>query len=365
MSDTMLQSEPRPSLATPWSKVSPKLRNAIIIGSTLPVLLALSYMVLTDTPFIVVLFTVFLPLQILGGAFAGFVGHGPRGMLDGLLVVMTYFLGGFVLVMLVSVLVSVVIAGAEVISPHFIFQNGKYVGPTTDLSYGGLGHSIVGTLLIVLFTSAITVPLGIATAVYITETQGRSRGLVQTLLQAMAGLPSVVSGLFIFSMLILSGVTSYAGFAGSLALVPLMLPTVARVAEESLRLVPRDLRNGALALGAPSWRAFFMVTLPAAKSGIVTAILLGVARIVGETAPLLLTIFTNNGTNLNLFEGGMSSLPTYLFLNLNEGTSGSTARAWGSALAIMIVVGILFAAARLASRNRPGVKSKPEKKKGK
>lgn len=108
-----------------------------------------------------------------------------------------------------------------------------------------------------------------------------------------------------------------------------------------------------------------MVTLPAAKSGMVTAILLGVARIVGETAPLLLTIFTNNGTNLNLFEGGMSSLPTYLFLNLNEGTSGSTARAWGSALAIMIVVGILFAAARLASRNRPGVKSKPEKKKGK
>jgi phosphate transport system permease protein len=178
----------------------------------------------------------------------------------------------------------------------------------------------------------------------------------------MAGLPSVVAGLFIFSMLIISGVTSYAGFAGSLALVPLMLPTVARVAEESLRLVPRELRNGALALGAPSWRAFFMVTLPAAKSGMVTAVLLGVARVVGETAPLLLTIFTNNGTNLNMFEGGMSALPTFLFLNLNEGTSGSTARAWGAALAIMIVVLILFASARFASRPASLTKKKRIKK---
>jgi phosphate transport system permease protein len=358
MSLTKIEPVARPKNATPWSKTPANQKLAIVLGSTIPALVSLGYLFATGAPFIVVLFTFFLPLQILGGAYAGFVAHGKRGILDGLLVVITYFLGGFVLVMLSSVLISVIITGSEAMSPHFFLQNGKYVGPTTDLSYGGLGHSIVGTLLIVLLTSVITVPLGIATAVYITETQGRSRGLVQTLLQAMAGLPSVVAGLFIFSMLIISGVTSYAGFAGSLALVPLMLPTVARVAEESLRLVPRDLRNGALALGAPSWRAFFMVTLPAAKSGMVTAILLGVARIVGETAPLLLTIFTSNSTNLNMFEGGMSALPTYLFLNLNEGTSGSTARAWGAALAIMIVVLILFAAARYVSRPKSLTKKK-------
>ena len=361
MSLTRTEPVERPKSAAPWSKTPPRIRTAIAIASIVPASISLAYLFVTGTPFIVALFTVFLPLQIIGGAYAGYVAHGARGILDGLLVVMTYFLGGFVLVMLSSVLISVVVTGSEAMSPHFFLQNGKYVGPTTDLSYGGLGHSIVGTLMIVALTSVITVPLGIATAVYITETQGKSRGLVQTLLQAMAGLPSVVAGLFIFSMLIISGVTSYAGFAGSLALVPLMLPTVARVAEESLRLVPRDLRNGALALGAPSWRAFFMVTLPAAKSGMVTAVLLGVARIVGETAPLLLTIFTNNGTNLNMFEGGMSALPSYLFLNLNEGTSGSTARAWGAALAIMIVVLILFASARYASR--PASLSKKKRKK--
>jgi len=362
MSQLRIEPVARPKSASPWSKTPPRIRLAIALASLVPAAISLAYLLVSGTPFIVTLFTVFLPLQILGGAYAGYVAHGARGILDGLLVVMTYFLGGFVLVMLSSVLISVVVTGSEVLSPHFFLQNGKYVGPTTDLSYGGLGHSIVGTLLIVLLTSVITVPLGIATAVYITETQGKSRGLVQTLLQAMAGLPSVVAGLFIFSMLIISGVTSYAGFAGSLALVPLMLPTVARVAEESLRLVPRELRNGALALGAPSWRAFFMVTLPAAKSGMVTAILLGVARIVGETAPLLLTIFTNNGTNLNMFEGGMSALPTFLFLNLNEGTSGSTARAWGAALAIMIVVLILFASARFASRPASLTKKKRTKK---
>jgi phosphate transport system permease protein len=212
--------------------------------------------------------------------------------------------------------------------------------------------------MIVAFTTAITIPLGISTAVYITETEGKSRGLIRTLLQAMSGLPSVVAGLFIYSMFIATGVSSYAGYAGSLALVPLMLPTVARVAEESLRLVPKELRNGALALGAPAWRAFFMVTLPAAKSGIITAVLLGIARIIGETAPLLLTIFSNNATNLNMFQGGMASLPTYLFLNLSFGTDGSVARAWGAAATIMIVVAIIFSAARIVSSPKKARKAK-------
>ena len=339
----------RPKTAEPWKAFSGRVKLAIALSSVLPAAFALVYMFLSASPFIVVLFTVFLPLQIIAASITAYLAHGRRGILDGLLVVVTIFLSVFVLVMLLSVVWSVIQIGSQAISPHFFYQNNKYVGPTTDLSYGGLGHSIVGTLLVVAFTTIITVPLGITTAVYITETEGKSRGLIRTLLQAMSGLPSVVAGLFIYSMLIASAFTSYAGYAGSLALVPLMLPTVSRVTEEALRLVPRELRNGALALGAPAWRAFFMVTLPAAKSGVITAILLGIARVIGETAPLLLTIFSNNGTNWNPFSGGMSSLPTYLFLNLSFGTDGSVARAWGAALTILIVVGIIFTAARVVS----------------
>ncbi|MEY3561509.1 MAG: phosphate transporter permease PstA [Actinomycetota bacterium] len=346
----------RPKQATPWSKVSSGLRSAIIAGSTLPLILASLVFITSGWDFIVVLLLVFLPLQVVGAGFAGYYGFGKRGILDGLLVVMTLFMTFFVLVLLISVLWSVVQGGFQAMSPHFFYQNNRYVAPTSDLSFGGVGHSILGTLLIVGLTTLITVPLGVLTAVYITETQGKSRGFIRTLLQAMSGLPSVVSGLFIYAALIASGFTQFVGYAGSLALVPLMLPTVARVAEESLRLVPKELRNGALALGAPSYKAFLMVTLPAARSGIVTAMLLGIARVIGETAPLLLTTFNANSTNVNILEGGMSTLPTYVYQNLNLGYDYALDRAWGAALVIMILVGIVFAAARLASNSTPSAK---------
>jgi phosphate transport system permease protein len=174
----------------------------------------------------------------------------------------------------------------------------------------------------------------------------------------MAGLPSVVAGLFIYSMFIVTGISQYAGWLGAFALVPLMLPTISRVTEESLKLVPQDLRNGALGLGASSWKAFFQVTLPAAKSGVVTAILLGVARVVGETAPLLLTVFPIAGTNFNVFSGGMATLPTYIYRFVALGFDTAIARAWGAALVLMIVVGILFGFARYISRPKSLKKKK-------
>jgi phosphate transport system permease protein len=137
-----------------------------------------------------------------------------------------------------------------------------------------------------------------------------------------------------------------------------MLPTVARVAEEALRLVPTELRNGALGLGASAWSTFSQVTLPAAKSGLVTAILLGVARIVGETAPLILTTALANKTSFNVIEGGISTLPTYLYTYVALGYDTSIQRAWGAALVLLIVVGILFAAARLASAGKKAKKRK-------
>jgi phosphate transport system permease protein len=348
----------RPGKAAPWSKMSSESKILIAAACVLPALVFVALLNLWKLDFMAALLLAFLPLQVIASAAVGLKIFGKRGILDGLLVVITIFLGSFVFVLLVSVLWSVVQAGFAALSPQFIFQNNVYVTPTTGLEIGGVGHAIIGTLLVVGLTTVITVPLGLATAVYLTETRGKSRGLIRTLLQAMSGLPSVVTGLFIYSMLIVSGFTAYAGWAGSLALIPLMLPTISRVAEESLRLVPLELRNGALGLGAPAWRAFLMVTLPAAKSGLVTAVLLGVARVIGETAPLLLTTFAANNTSFNMFEGGLATLPTYLYGYVGMGYDTSLQRAWGAAFVLLLLVGILFTAARIASKSKTAKKRK-------
>jgi phosphate transport system permease protein len=329
-----------------------------ITASVVPILIAAaSWFVGGLDPIVSILF-VLLPLLIISIGSVGFILKGRRGIPDAILIVMTIFLGTFVMVLLMSVVWSLIEAGFSALSPQFIYQNNTYVTPTDSLEFGGVGHAILGTLLVVGLSTIITVPLGVATGVYLTETRSGGRGFVRVILQAMAGLPSVVAGLFVYSMLIVTGVTQYAGWLGALALVPLMLPTVSRVTEESLKLVPQELRNGALGLGASAWKAFFQVTLPAAKSGVVTAILLGVARVVGETAPLLLTVFPIAGTNLNLLSGGMATLPTYIYRFVALGFDTSIARAWGAALVLMILVGVLFGLARYISRPKSLKKKK-------
>jgi phosphate transport system permease protein len=329
-----------------------------IIASVTPILIAAAAWYFGGVNLIVAVLFILLPLLLISTGIVGFILKGKRGVPDAALVVMTIFLGTFVMVLLLSVVWSLVEAGFASLSPHFIYQNSNYVTPSDGLEFGGVGHAIVGTLLVVGLSTIITVPLGVATGVYLTETRANGRGFVRVILQAMSGLPSVVAGLFIYSMFIVTGISEYAGWLGALALVPLMLPTVSRVTEESLKLVPQELRNGALGLGASSWKAFFQVTLPAAKSGVVTAILLGVARVVGETAPLLLTVFPISGTNFNLFAGGMATLPTYVYRFVSLGFDTAVARAWGAALVLMILVGILFGLARYISRPKSLKKKK-------
>ena len=329
-----------------------------IIGSVAPIAVALYAWLIAGVDPIVVVLIVLLPLLLISIGTVGFILKGKRGVPDAFLIVMTFYLGTFVMVLLISVVWSLIEAGFSALSPHFIYQNNTYVTPTDGLEFGGVGHAIIGTLLVVGLSTIITVPLGLATGVYLTETRSNGRGFVRVILQAMAGLPSVVAGLFIYSVFIVTGISQYAGWLGALALVPLMLPTISRVTEESLKLVPQELRNGALGLGASSWKAFFQVTLPAAKSGVVTAILLGVARVVGETAPLLLTVFPIAGTNLNLLSGGMATLPTYIYRFVALGFDTSVARAWGAALVLMILVGILFGLARYISRPKSIKKKK-------
>ena len=295
---------------------------------------------------------IFLPLQIIASVSVGQFIYGKKGRGDALLVIFTIFFSTLVGVLLISVMFSVVVNGLRAMSPQFFGQNNHYIASTTSLEYGGVGHAILGTILIVGLTTIFTIPLGILIAIYLTETRGRLRGTVRTLVQAISGLPSVVSGLFIYAFLISPtfgshGLTQQAGWVGALALFPLMLPTVARIAEEALRLVPQELRNGAYALGGPAFKTFWQVTLPAAKSGLVTAALLGVARIIGETAPLILTTAPSNDTNLNPFVGQIATLPTYLYSFINQVQATSQQRAWGAALVILILVFVLFTLARL------------------
>jgi phosphate transport system permease protein len=349
---------PRPASFAPWRQTTSQAKILSLVSSVIPGLIFAAALAVTNVDFMAGLLLIFLPLQIISTGLVGLKLFGKRGILDALLIVFTLFLGSFVLVLLVSVLWSVVQAGFAAVSPHFIYQNDVYVTPTTGLEIGGVGHAVIGTLLVVGLTTIITVPLAVATAVYLTETRGKSRGLIRVLLQAMSGLPSVVTGLFIYSMLIVTGFTSYAGWTGSLALIPLMLPTISRVAEEALRLVPTDLRNGAIGLGASAWNAFSMVTLPAAKSGLVTAVLLGIARVVGETAPLLLTTSLANKTSFNMVEGGLSTLPTYIYGYISLGYDTSIQRAWGAALVLLMLVGVLFTAARVISNSKKSKKGK-------
>jgi phosphate transport system permease protein len=352
-----LSSKSRPT-RSPWETPNPSRVAKITAASLIPAGVTIALTILFGIDPAIALTLIFVPLQIVFAIAVGRNVAGRKGQGDAVLMFTSVFFTVLVAVLLVSLLWSIVSQGFAAMSWHFIYQNNVYIDPTTSLEFGGVGHAIVGTLLIVGLTTIVTVPLGILIAVYLIETRDKGRSSVRTLVQAMSGLPSVVSGLFVYSMLIVSGVTSYAGWAGSLALLPLMLPTVARTAEEALRLVPVEIRNGALALGSPSFRAFWQVTLPAARSGIITAVILGVARIIGETAPLLLTTFAAKNTNFNVFNGPISSLPTYLYQFVSNGYDTSTQRAWGAALVIMILVAILFTATRIIAGDRKRTKKK-------
>lgn len=351
------QSRPKVS---PWEVRNPTRIRDLVLASVLPALFAVAITLSFSIDGAIALLLIFLPIQILSAGFVGFKIFGRKGIADSMLLIFTIFFSTLVGVLLLSVLYSVVTEGFKAMSPQFFYQNNVYISETTSLEYGGVGHAVLGTFIIVGITTIVTVPLGIALAVYLTETTSKARGPVRILVQAMSGLPSVVAGLFVYAALVTSGFSRYAGWLGSLALIPLMLPTVTRVAEEGLRLVPVELRNGALALGAPAYRAFFMVTLPAAKSGIITAFLLGVARIIGETAPLLLTVNFANNTVLNPLES-MASLPTYIYQNLQAANDTSLQRAWGAAFVVLIFVAIIFSAARAATRTRTVKIKKVEK----
>jgi phosphate transport system permease protein len=216
---------------------------------------------------------------------------------------------------------------------------------------GGIKSAILGTIVIVALASAISIPIGIGVAVWLVE-YGKNGWFAQTVrffVDVLTGVPSILFGLFIYIVLIIGTGSTYAGYKGSLALSLLMLPIVIRSAEVVLLLVPSALRESALALGAPRWRVIANVILPTALPGMVTGMLLAVARAAGETAPLLFTAAYTQKTNFDLGEF-MNSLPVQIYKDVTSPTTAVVDRAWGAALTLVAMVLILNLLARLISR---------------
>lgn len=337
----------------PWSKRPRSFWVATFLGTAIPIAIVAALYFTTDIAAPLLLIVFYFPLQLIGAGIAGFVVKGKHAVLDSGIIV--FAIGSTILsgVVLGSLLLTIIIRGIEAMRPSFIFQNNVYISPSTPLEYGGIGHAILGTFLIVGIATIISVPLGIATAVYVTEIRGRAVPYVRFFVQAMSGVPSVVAGLFVLTVFILTGILNQSAMAGAIAYSILMLPTVARTAEEVLRLVPEDLRTGALALGSTRARVVLNVVLPAARTGVITAMLLGIARVVGETAPLLLTALKNDQTVINPILNPISALPTYIFDNVAQPYPDAVTRAWGAALALMIIVAILFTLTRYLSARKP------------
>ena len=257
------------------------------------------------------------------------------------------------LIPIVSIVVTVVLKGYKGI--HFgMFTNDMTQASVNDpVQAGGLLHALIGTIIMVGGALIVSFPIGLLTALYLTEIRGKLARPIKFLVQAMSGVPSIVAGLFILSILVIPVTQELTGLMGSLALSILMIPTIARTAEEMLLLIPNDLREAGVALGATQWRTVSGVVVPAAKSGLVTAVILGIARIIGETAPILLVSGGADALNFNPASGPMGSLPFYIWKAfLTGGTEEAYARAWGGMLILLILIMVLFGLARYLSGRR-------------
>jgi phosphate transport system permease protein len=218
-------------------------------------------------------------------------------------------------------------------------------------SIGGIKSALLGTIEMVALASAIAIPIGVAVAIWLVEYGKNSwfANAVRFFVDVLTGVPTILFGLFVYIVLIVGTGSSYAGYKGSIALALLMLPIVIRSAEVILMLVPAGLRESALALGAPRWKVIFSVVLPTALPGMVTGVLLAVARAAGETAPLLFTAAATNKTNFNLGQF-TNSLPVQIYKDVTSPTTAVVNRAWGAALALVVLILLLNLIARLISR---------------
>jgi phosphate transport system permease protein len=244
--------------------------------------------------------------------------------------------------------------GFHALRAQFFTQDLSRVGPLSKATEGGGSAAVVGSLEMVGIATLLSIPLGIATAVFLSEIGGALARPVRMIVDAMSAIPSIVAGLFVFAAFIITLHQQQTGFAAALALAVLMLPTVTRTAEVVLRLTPGGLREASLALGGGEWATVRRIILPTARAGLITAVILGIARIIGETAPLILTALGNTSYNSDPFRGKQDALPLFVYRLFRFPQEAAIQRAWTGALVLLMLVLVLFVIARIIGGRGPG-----------
>ena len=296
-----------------------------------------------------------------------------RRLKNGAMTALIYGAFGLALVPLVWLSITVVTRGVD---RFFVDADGEHRfnlafleqtmrGIFGGMPEGGIYHAIIGTVLITLTAALISVPVGILTAVYLVEYgRGQLKRSVTFFVDVMTGIPSIVAGLFAYALAaVIIGPGTKTGFVGAIALSVLMIPVVVRASEEMLKLVPNELREAAYALGVPRWRTIVKVVLRTAFAGLTTGVTLAIARVIGETAPLLIAVGFADSLNTNLFDGRMMTLPVYIVSEWRKGPAVcndpsvacvpeiTEMRAWAAALVLILIVMALNLVARLISQH--------------
>ncbi|WP_346620272.1 phosphate ABC transporter permease PstA [Blastococcus montanus] len=322
----------------PWAAFGAALALAALLGA------------LTGSNIVLlVIYTVVLGTVLL--YVASRVVEGRRRAVDRLVTCLVVSAFGIAMVPLVSLAYEVIRRGAERFDGEFF--GSSLLGVIGE--GGGAYHAIMGTLIITALTTLISVPIGLMTAIYLVEYgTGKLKRSITFFVDVMTGIPSIVAGLFAYALFVIFfGPGIRLGIMGAVALSVLMIPVVVRSAEEVLKLVPNELREAAYALGVPKWRTILKVVIPTAIAGLGTGITLAIARVIGETAPLLVTVGITNATNFDPFDGRMATLPVYAYYQLTQpGVPPEYAidRAWTAALVLVMLVMGLNVVARLISR---------------
>lgn len=237
---------------------------------------------------------------------------------------------------------------------NFYTDSMAYAGPLDPLTSGGAVHAMIGTLQQIALATMVTVPLSLLAALFMSEIGGRWARPVRILVDAMSALPSILAGLFILALMLATVGPKKSGLAAALALSVMMLPIVTRSAEVVIRLVPQTLREASYALGASQWRTIFTVVLPTARSGLTTAVVLGMARGIGETSPVLLTAGFTKELNWNPTSNAQLNLTLYIWSYVQQAQPNTIARGFGAGLTLVLVVLVLFVLARIVGGKPPG-----------
>ncbi|MFK0114666.1 phosphate ABC transporter permease PstA [Streptomyces sp. NPDC090994] len=301
--------------------------------------------------FVVMAYGFFLLLYAL---LVSFDESGPA-VVDRIAAAVVRSMGLLMVAILAVVVVYALVEGRKaLVHLNFFTQDMELAGPLEPLSVGGALHAAAGTLIMIVLALVITVPLGLVCAVFLNEVPGTFARFVRTIVEAMTALPSIVAGLFVYATVILGIGMDQSGLAASLALSVMMLPIIIRAADVVIRLVPGTLREAAYAMGTSRWRTAWHVVLPTCRSGLTTSVILGTARGIGETSPVLLTAGFTSEMNLDPLSGPMVSLPlaTFEFVKSPEPTMVS--RGFGTASLLMVMVLLLFVAARVLGGRGPG-----------